>query len=165
MFLRNIFNSALLSLFITAIIFKTSLSWWTALSPSIFGISVPIVVILGLLISYKLKVFSLTLSAIAAYFILSFLISGANFLMPEGILTSLQDNTVYFFIFFMLVEPKSSPVFRNSRIAYGVTAAILLNVLPFFTLYLSRLGIIADIFSITILLSNVIGRLYEMKIK
>lgn len=162
---RNIFNPTLLSLFLMALILKTSTSWWTAVSPSLFGFSIPIVVILGLFISYKFKRFSLTIPTLAVYFVISLIFAGASSLSLQNILQFLQVNTVYFFVFFMVVEPKSSPVYRNSRIVYGITAAILLNVMPFVVTYLAKFSFTTDAFLLTILISNAIGRLYESIIK
>lgn len=165
---RNIFNPALLSLFILSLVLKIDTSWWASaslLAPQITSLGIPIVVLLGLFISWKYKRFSLTLPTLAVYFVIQFLLVGISNLSTDAIISVLFNNTLYYFVFLMLVEPKSSPVFRNSRIAYGITAAVLLSLLPLVTSFAS-LGsfgtiIAANVFLVTILLSNALGRVYE----
>ena len=156
--------------------FKVDLSWWASASVQIASFAVPVVVVLGLFISWKYKRFSLTLTALAVYFGISILLAGISKISTESLLALLQNNTLYYFVFFMVVEPKSSPVFRNSRIAYGITAAVLLALLP---LAVSMLPsglteipqfplsaiVLSNIFLVTILLSNLLGRVYEKLIK
>jgi len=161
---RNIFNPALLLLFVMSLVFKADLSWWASASLSgVLPFGIPLAVILGLFICWKYKRLSLVLPALLAYFIISFVLTGISNLSADTIVGYLLNNTLYYFVLLMLVEPKSSPVYRNSRIAYGITAAILLNVLPLFSSV--SVAVAANAYPITILLSNLLGRVYEKLIK
>lgn len=174
---RNIFNPTLLSLFIVALAFKVNMSWWASASLQVpeLTIGIPVVVLLGLFISWKYKRFSLTLPALAVYFAISLLLQGISNINSETILSVILNNTVYYFVFLMLVEPKSSPVFAKSRVAYGITAAVILALLPLLplqetfagtTLYNQVAEIIqANVFLVTILVSNALGRVCEKLIK
>jgi len=168
---RNIFNPALLSLFVMSLAFKADMSWWAAASLIVPGmtIGIPVIVILGLFISWRYKRFSLTLPALAVYFAIAIMLAGISTLNTDTILGIVLNNTLYYFIFLMLVEPKSSPVYQKSRVIYGITAAVLLNVIPLATVYLPSISfaqiIVANVFPVTILLSNVLGRIYEKLIK
>lgn len=166
---RNIFNPALLSLFVMTLAFGASMTWWASASIQIAGIAFPAVVVVGLFISWQYKRFSLTLPMLAVYFVISLLLTGIANINANSLLALLQNNTLYYFVFLMIVEPKSSPVFWKSRIAYGITAAILLSLLPvaasFADLGLVGATISANIFAVTILISNALGRIYERIIK
>lgn len=119
---KHIFNPANLGLLLGIIIFGKHLAWWA--SPWW------LVVILGLIISYKFRRLPLTLSFIALQGII-FLVWA---LIKEMDALSALSFINFFFVFVMLVEPKTSPVKRKGRIIYGIIAAITSSILIIFFL-------------------------------
>jgi len=165
---RNIFNPTVLSLLIMSVVFNSELSWWASSS-------LPALIILGLFISYKYKRFSLTLPAIVFYLFL--IVFQTPPVTISNIISAFENNTFLFFVFFMVVEPKSSPVFWKSRIAYGLTVAFLLaGILPWVSanFFVNKVAIAGmdlsqilsiNIYFVSLLLANALGRVYEKLIK
>ncbi|MEM5811991.1 MAG: RnfABCDGE type electron transport complex subunit D [Candidatus Aenigmatarchaeota archaeon] len=122
-FSNNIFNPAMLSLLFTSYFFNVSLGWWLVVEPiSLF--------ILGSLVIFNFKRYDLFFSFIATYFLLFsiFTLGNINFIFNE-----LKNWVIYFFAFFMLTEPKTSPTTTNGRILYGTLVAILILLIRFFS--------------------------------
>jgi len=112
----HLFNPASLGIFIATILGASQL-WWTA-QPLL------LVVVLGLIIAWKFKRFDSQPAFLATYFIVSAII-----LFFAGdiskIILKITDPFIYFFTFFMLVEPRTSPLTQKGRIIYGVIVALL----------------------------------------
>ncbi|MEM5805529.1 MAG: RnfABCDGE type electron transport complex subunit D [Candidatus Aenigmatarchaeota archaeon] len=118
---NNIFNPAMFSLLFTSYFFNVSLGWWLVVEPiSLF--------ILGFLIIFNFKRYDLFFSFIATYFLLFsiFTFGNINFIFNE-----LKNWVIYFFAFFMLTEPKTSPITINGRIFYGALVALLILLIRF----------------------------------
>ncbi|MBI4171061.1 MAG: RnfABCDGE type electron transport complex subunit D [Candidatus Aenigmarchaeota archaeon] len=109
---RNIFNPAAFSLFVMSI-FGIVTAWW--------GVLHWIVIPLGLLVAYKIRRLETSLSFLAVYFIIFFIIKGV---LP------LEDYTAYFFAFVMVLEPVTSPATRKGKIIFGPAVALLALLLP-----------------------------------
>lgn len=105
---RHIFNPAGFGLFVSNVFFGLPLSW--RLSEN-----VGIIIAFGLFLAYKLKKFGLIFSFTAVTILLSI---GYSLSMHQPIFTHLHIINP-FFIFFMLPEPKTSPVFLKSKLIYG----------------------------------------------
>jgi Na+-translocating ferredoxin:NAD+ oxidoreductase RnfD subunit len=75
--------------------------------------------------------------------------------MITNLIGVLTNNMVLFFAFFMLTEPKTSPLKESGRLYYGITTAVLavalFYVLPGFALPLA------------LLISNSLARLINWK--
>jgi len=112
----HVFNPAATGIFIATILGASQL-WWTA-QPLL------LVLALGMIIAWKFRRFDSQPAFLATYFIISAII-----LFFAGdiskIILKITDPFVYFFVFFMLVEPRTSPISRNGRIIYGVVVAVL----------------------------------------
>ncbi|MBI4174203.1 MAG: RnfABCDGE type electron transport complex subunit D [Candidatus Aenigmarchaeota archaeon] len=114
---HHLFNPAMSGIFLAALFLNAGDSWVGASQ------LVP-VLILGLLVSHKFRRFHLTLPFLAAYLSLSMahrLVSNAH-----PVYHDIFGGLVYFLAFFMLVEPKTTPITRNGRIAYGIISAIII---------------------------------------
>ena len=150
---RHFFNPTMLSMFAVALLFKTSLGWWAATN-------MYATIILGLFISVKFKRLSLTLPFLATAFVIILLLtqsltSAENLIMSAPIL---------YMVFFMLVEPKTSPFSRRGRLIYGPIVAILLFVMGFVLAQVSGMfGIALDTIAVTLLVGNVIAWVMNWK--
>ena len=84
-------------------------SWWAA-SPLVWP--------LGLFISWKIRKLEISLSFLAAYFILFTLLGKIDPLMEAA------GSAALFLAFFMATEPKTTPSSRNGKVAFGILLAI-----------------------------------------
>lgn len=127
---KNLFNPAMFGLFFATLLFKQPLQWWGA-AP------LPLVLLFGLLISYRFKRFHLTLTYIITSILLFFIFSllNNNPLIDALILSIFSIN--FYFVFFMLVEPITSPIYKKGRIAYGFSVAVLSFI---FGIYVTQFG-------------------------
>src|SRR5437867_7146131 len=148
---RNIFNPSMLAMFLMTQfqyfpfddlvnIFPTSLAWWSAVSPFGYWISYTIIFALGLLVAIRFKRLDLVLSFLATYFVIYLAYSLLN---PAILFTNQTNNLpLYFFSFFMLIEPKTSPTMKNPRIFYGIVAAIVIFSVRFYYPFNIPLGLL-----------------------
>lgn len=141
---RHIFNPAGLGLLIANVCFGLPLTWWLTTNGLLF-------VIFGLFLAYRIKKFSLIFSFSLATFILSIsysLFSRQPALANLGILNP-------FFIFFMLPEPKTSPVYLKSKLIYGgIVSLFVVLGLAFLPRY--------DFLILGLILGNVVGALLRV---
>ncbi len=114
---RRVFNPAMAGIF-AATTLTPSFDSWAGASQA-----VP-VLILGLLIAQKFRRFHLAIPFIVAYLSLSSAYRLASSLHPAYLEAS--GGIIYFFAFFMLVEPRTTPAAKNARIAYGVVSAMVI---------------------------------------
>lgn len=126
---KHIFNPANLGVLMIFLIFGTVSTWW---------ISAPfyLVLLFGIFILWRLKRFDLTISFLAAYYILHSFIPNPTASMPMMFNTQMMmrdfyqsftnQSTIFFFAMFMLIEPKTNPVARKQRIFYGILVALML---------------------------------------
>ncbi len=112
---KHIFNPAAFGLLSVILIFNSQMQWW--LTQPFW-----LVIIFGLFITYKLKRFHLILS----YLITSLVLAISYTLITHNSisLSSLLFNVNIFFMFFMLIEPLTSPITKKARIIYGILTAI-----------------------------------------
>jgi|GEM_PF-284544 MFS family permease len=129
---KPIFNPANFGILAVSIIFGALHTWWIS-SPLI------LVLVFGIFIIWRLKRFDLTISFIAAYFLLVFLINISNPAtcgmmnmrcpmqpspLTETYYEIINGGVIYFFAMFMLIEPKTNP--SRNRVIYGILMAVLL---------------------------------------
>lgn len=130
---KHLFNPTSLAVFLTAVIFNGSASWWV-------GTPVMLVPVLigGLLVVRKVQKFDLVFSFLF-FSILSILGTGLlqiSVLLPT--VTSIFFNLpTLFFAFVMLVEPLTSPSTRKLKVIYGAIVGLLFSTqlpgLPFYS--------------------------------
>ena len=110
---RHIFNPAAFGLLAANVIFKVPLTWWLVTN-------VIVIIIFGLFFAYKIKKISLVASVICSTLIFSVLYS----LMKHQPLFANTGILNFFFVFFMSLEPKTSPVSLRSKVLYGALIAL-----------------------------------------
>jgi Na+-translocating ferredoxin:NAD+ oxidoreductase RnfD subunit len=113
---QHIFNPALLSLAIAASLFQTSISWWAALS-------LPIILAAGIVLHLKFWRWDLIFTFLATYFAIFSVQSRFDF---AALQLQLLNPMLYYFTFFMLVEPRTSPARSRGRLIYGPLAAVII---------------------------------------
>ncbi len=112
---KHIFNPAVFGLFITILIFNATIGWW---SSQILWL----VIIFGIFMMYKMKNYKMVLS----YLITSLILSLVYNLINKNNLTLgiLFFSTNLFFMFFMLVEPITSPTNKKAKMIFGILVAV-----------------------------------------
>ncbi|MBI1934838.1 RnfABCDGE type electron transport complex subunit D [Candidatus Woesearchaeota archaeon] len=126
---RHIFNPANFGVFAVFLLFNASNTWWTS-SPFI------LVLIFGIFILWRMRRFDLTISFLAAYYIIHAIIEPQimmgmpmmqmPMMMNNFYLSFISQSTIFFFAMFMLIEPKTHPASRRARIFYGILAAAMI---------------------------------------
>ena len=113
---RHVFNPANFSLFV-ALFLPVSESWW-GMSNSL------LVAVFGLIIVYKLKRYHQVLPFIAINAALMlFILSGS------AVADHVTSGLLLFFVFYMLIEPVTSPVQKKSRIIFGALVSVFAAIL------------------------------------
>ena len=131
---KHIFNPANFGILLVSIIFGASHTWWIS-SPSIplaFYVDIPLVLIFGIFIIWRLKRFDLTISFLVSYYLINSiieLVGGSNF--NEIFYTIINGGVIYFFSMYMLIEPRTHPTARKQRVIYGVLVAVLFIIFHF----------------------------------
>lgn len=110
---RHIFNPAAFGIFL-AVLFGASTQWkganaWYVLAP------------FGFYFIYRIRKIGIAVS----YLIISFILFGIQALVQKEPLFNALIFQNYFFIFVMLIEPKTTPITYFGKMIFGMTAAIL----------------------------------------
>ncbi|MCM8779364.1 MAG: RnfABCDGE type electron transport complex subunit D [Candidatus Omnitrophica bacterium] len=115
---RHIFNPANFGLLLSGFFFKGIISWWA-------GVPAILIIILGFFIAFKMR----WLSLIFVFLGLHLLFLGLSALFLQRFFTPQLTLLNFYFAFFMLVEPKTSPQNARARLIYGILTAILVFLL------------------------------------
>lgn len=121
----NVLNPAAFGMLVGLGIFSIGDSWWVSSSISILGVVViltPIMIVLA----YEAKRLYVAMASLATVFAIAIITSRAVSL------TSLEVGLLsinYFFLFVMLVEPKTSPHKTGAQLTYGFAIVVLYYVL------------------------------------
>ncbi|MCX7705218.1 MAG: RnfABCDGE type electron transport complex subunit D [bacterium] len=115
---KHIFNPAGLGLFISILIFGNVLEWK---GTSFWYILIPF----GIYFAYKVR----RLEVLAGYSFLSLLLFGSFNLVKDIPFLNLFGYFSYFYIFVMLIEPKTSPSNFYGKIIFGSGTAIIIFVM------------------------------------
>ncbi len=151
---RHIFNPAAFGLFIGAIIFRQTISWWSVsyqqiqLSNIFLSVSF-LIILLGAYVSgIKMRRFKTIIPFLIVYSVLTYVFSHSF---------SFLDPTVLFFSLVMLPEPTTTPSKKIPQILLGICVAIFAFVLssPFLTAQFPLLNILPDPLISALLLSNI----------
>lgn len=110
---RHIFNPANSGLLFVILFYRTYLTWW---GQSFW----PLIVLIGIFICYKMRRIKLPVIFVIVFTLLSALNS---LLTRQPLLDSLLLINI-FFVFIMLIEPKTIPVTKKGIIAYAALAAL-----------------------------------------
>jgi enediyne biosynthesis protein E5 len=114
---RHIFNPAALGIFTVIILLNATTQWrgtylWYCLAPA------------GLYFSYKIR----KLEIISSYFIASLILFGGQALMQKVNPLHAFGYLSYFYIFVMIIEPKTTPVNFLGKIIFGTLLAAVIFV-------------------------------------
>ena len=109
---KHIFNPANLALASLVFILPASHGWSG-------GLLIPLVIVLGLWTIFTLKRLHLPAVFFGTTLVLLLAFNGV-----AGLSKFIVDGAMWFFGFFMLTEPITSPVSRNGQITFGVLAAV-----------------------------------------
>ena len=119
---RHIFNPANFTLFV-ALFLPVSESWW--------GVSnILLVAVLGLIIVYKLRRYHLVIPFLVVHGLLMLAVFTASSSTGQ-IVGHFASGSLLFFVFYMLIEPVTSPTARRSRIIFGMLAGLFAAILYF----------------------------------
>lgn len=141
----HIFNPAAFGIFLVVLLFGAYTQWKAAYS---WHIIIP----LGVYLALKIKRMSLVVSYFAAAL---FLYAPQAFLYNASLLETFGYLN-YFFIFIMMIEPKTTPVRRRSKIIFGIGVAAFI-----FTFY--EIGILVEAELFALLTVNFLGALLERR--
>ncbi len=132
---KHVFNPAMIGIFLSILIFKTTDGWAGAAN-------LMAVAILGLFLLYKFRRFHLVIPFFLTYLIILFLLT--YFLGDiSNFINRILDSTIYFFAAFMLVEPMTSPVRTKGRIIYGILSGVIIALTTMFLpIYSLTLGLL-----------------------
>ena len=140
---RHPFNPAIFGIFTMSFVFGANLSWWGASS-------IIAVLVMGLLVNYQFRRFNQSLTFLASYAVLIFIASLGNSLIT---ISELFSPVLYFFAFFMFIEPRTSPQSKNNRTLYGMIGGLIV--------FLSVLFLPQFNFVLGLLVSNVFAKLLD----
>jgi len=120
---KHIFNPANFGLLVSSIFLRGIISWWA-------GVPMIPIVILGFFIALKMR----RLSLVAVFLGLHLFFFGVSALLLHHQFVSQLAILNFYFAFFMLVEPKTSPITTRGRLIYGILTALLvftfLSIIP-----------------------------------
>ncbi|MCM8816465.1 MAG: RnfABCDGE type electron transport complex subunit D [Candidatus Omnitrophica bacterium] len=133
---KHLFNPAALGLLISTLFYGNLLDWkgtyiWYLLIP------------FGIYFATKVK----RLEVIGAYFIISLILYGTQSLLKDMPLNNIFGFYSYFFIFIMLIEPKTSPITKFGKIIFGAGVGIIIYIA-------TNLGLKTDVELMGLLLMN-----------
>src|SRR3989338_3086617 len=128
----NVFNPAALAALILSL-FGAGIAWWAAS---------PLIIPLGIFIAYKIGRLRMSFTFLIVFIALNMLAfpSSANIL-------SAAEPVTWFFAFFMLLEPKTSPFPSKAQHIFGAGAAVISIILMLTNTYL-------DIFLVSLVIMN-----------
>jgi Na+-translocating ferredoxin:NAD+ oxidoreductase RnfD subunit len=115
---KHLFNPAAFGIFLTTILLKAQTQWkgtfdWYILIP------------FGLYFIYKIKKMEILLS----YGLTAWALFGIQALMQKAPLVNIFGYLSYFYIFIMLIEPKTTPIKPQGKILFGIGVAALIFIL------------------------------------
>lgn len=128
----NVFNPAALAALIVSL-FGAGIAWWAAS---------PLAIPLGIFIAYKIGRLRMSFTFLIAFVALNMLAFPAS-----ANIMSFAEPVTWFFAFFMLLEPKTSPFTVKGQHIFGAGAAVISIILVLTQTYL-------DIFLVSLVIMN-----------
>ena len=142
---KHIFNPAAIGVFLVVVLFNQSTRWHGAYS---WFLIIPF----GLYIVWQ----SRKVSIVSVYFLMYIFLWGIQSYYSKMPFIDKVHYANYFFIFVMLIEPKTSPYYLREKITFGLIVSI-----GAFLLYFSGFPYDADIPAL--LIGNLLFRLHNQK--
>lgn len=119
----NIFNPAALGLLVALAAFSMGDEWWAGGSYNIYGIAVPLALVL-IISAYQAKRLTASIAFVAATLVIGILVGGIAH-ASLSIMGSLVLSVNYYLAFVMVAEPKTSPHKLPAQICFGAGIAAL----------------------------------------
>lgn len=140
---KHLFNPAALGIFLSTILFGASLQWkatymWYILIP------------FGLYFIYKIKKMELLLG----YILTALILFGTQANIQKTPLLNIFGYLNYFYIFIMLIEPKTTPIKPLGKLIFGIGVATLIFILTESGVRLDNELLALLIFNLTVPLLN-----------
>ncbi len=160
---RHFFNPAAFGVIVMAVTTGFGSSWWVGNS-----ILLPLVVIGGLLMAWKIRRLSMVAMFLASYLVLFTLFNLIHLPSNTGLQllkTLLVNSPIVFFAFVMLVEPATSPLSQKHRFTYAIIVALLATLLQKYA------SDITYSLELSLIIGNILTRMvepnprYSMKLK
>jgi len=112
---RHVFNPAAFGIFITGVLFGAATQWrgtyvWYILLPA------------GLYFGYRIR----KLAVLLGYALAALGLFGIQAIMQKGSFLNIFGYLSYFYIFIMVIEPKTTPVKSAGKLIFGMAAASLI---------------------------------------
>lgn len=161
---RHVFNPAAIGIFLTAIIFGHTISWWAVSWQQLTTQNLFLLISFFILLSpayvsiIRMKRWRIIFSFFVLYLIINPLVQPNLHIMQSLILISpiLFDATTLFFILVMLPEPITSPNNRIRQIFFGLFVAGIALIVSLATPLLPILTFIPDVYILALLLANLV---------
>lgn len=115
---KHILNPVAIALALSVSLLGVQTAWWASGSLALL----PLIIIGGLIIVYKLQKFDLITSFFVSSLITLAFVS-PNFI--SGVQATLLYSAIFFFAFVMLTEPQTMPNTRALRVTYGALVGVL----------------------------------------
>jgi Na+-translocating ferredoxin:NAD+ oxidoreductase RnfD subunit len=146
---RHLFNPANFGLLAVGL-FGVGTGWWGsyALIP---------VLVFGLFVLYRVERFTMAVSFLLVYALLTVLLAGN----ASAFVALIANSTILFFAFFMLTEHKTSPFTRKGQVVYGVFVGLLSAIL----IYASGFTTISYVSAFYINIALFFGNILAVKVK
>ncbi len=160
---RHIFNPAAIGLFIGGILLRMPVAWWgtsfqRVAYPTVQNILPFIILLLPVIVSgFRLRRHYGMLAFVGAYTIFPDILT-TTISPSSSFIVRLLDPTVVFFATVMLPEPMTSPSNPKRQVLFGLTVAVLTQILsyPALTNALLAFNLLPDIFIPALLLGNLL---------
>ncbi len=115
---KHVFNPAAAGVFLSILLLKANTQW---LGAYIWYVIVPV----GFYLAYRIR----KLELIFSYAVVSLSLFGIQAVMQKVLLLNILGYFNYFFIFIMLIEPKTTPMKPIGKILFGAGIAVLIFIL------------------------------------
>lgn len=112
---RHVFNPAAFGVMLVGLVLNQPAAWWVTASPWML----PVVVVGGALVVYKVRRIATVIAAIVAYVAVALVLApqGSNYAM---LLLGLAQTSIFFLSFAMLTEPLTAPAGRWRGVLFGL---------------------------------------------
>ncbi len=116
---KHVFNPASFGLVVSSLFLLVPVTWWGT-------IVWPLVAVVGLALMYKIEKWRTGASFYLGFAVLQIAYNSYTGVGIESTVTNfLLSGSLFFFGFFMVIEPKTSPFTKKGQIAFGILTAIL----------------------------------------
>ncbi len=161
---KHIFNPAALGIFLTAIIFNHSVSWWAVSWQQLTLHNIFVLISFFILLSpgyvsvIRMKRWRIIVSFLILYVLVNPFVQSNFSIMQSFVIIppTLFDATTLFFALVMLPEPMTSPNNHKRQIYFGLFVTATALVISLTTTIFPLFALIPDVYIFSLLLANLI---------